>query len=187
MVRNTLLILFSCVQLSGVLAAQTAGAEDLCGKVRGGQYADEQVCANVLSFPDGKPAPAAMLDSIPDSYPRLFPFFEGGLAPQQKITITGTGEGFSTLQFINGWAPYDTSGAEATQFQKFGRVKDVLFETASGHNLRHTLQDTGEIQFVTLPKPAAAEWVSMKVLSVYAGESDIVALRWFSIAWEADL
>ena len=74
MVRNTLLILFSGVQLSGVLASQTAGAEDLCGKVRGGQYADEQVCANVLSFPDGKPARAAMLDSIPESYPWLFRF-----------------------------------------------------------------------------------------------------------------
>ncbi len=187
MVRNTLLILFSCVQLSGVLASQPAGAEDLCGKVRGGQYADEQFCANALSFPDGKPAPAAMLDSIPESYPWLFPFSEGGLTPQQKITITGTDEGFSTLQFINGWAPYDTSGAEATQFQKFSRVKDVLIETASGHSLRHTLQDTGESQFITLPKPLAAEWVTIKVLSVYAGESDIVALRWFSIAWEADL
>jgi hypothetical protein len=182
MVRNTLFTLLLCVQLSVL----PASAGDLCGKIRGGQYAEEQVCANVLSFPDGKPAPAKMLDAIPETYPWLFPFSEGGAAPQQKITITGAQGGFSTLQFINGWAPYDTSGAEATQFQKFSRVKDVLVETGSGHSFRHMLQDTGESQFITLPEPAAEEWVSIKVLSVYKGESDLVALRWFSIAWEAE-
>jgi hypothetical protein len=187
MVRNTPFFFYVCAQLPGLFAIEPASAEDLCGKVRGGQYAEEQVCTNVLHFPDGKPAPAAMLDAIPDTYPWLFPFSEGELTPQQKITITGAQGGFSTLQFINGWAPYDTTGAEATQFQKFSRVKDILIETGSGHSLRHTLQDTGETQFITLPKPAAEGWVSVKILSVYPGESRIVALRWFSIAWEADL
>jgi hypothetical protein len=41
-----------------------AYAADMCGKARGGQYSDELLCANVLLFADGKPATAAMLDSI---------------------------------------------------------------------------------------------------------------------------
>lgn len=186
MVRKSLFISLFCLQSLGLISVASASGETLCGKPRNGQFASEQVCTNVLRFPDGKAAPAAMLDTIPETYPWLFPFSEGVEAPRQTLKVTGTDEGFSTLQFINGWAPYDTTGAEATQFQKFSRVKEILIETGSGQSLRQTLQDTGNIQFISLPEPAA-EWVSIKVLSVYQGESDLVALRWFSIAWESDL
>jgi hypothetical protein len=138
----------------------------------------------MVLLPSGKPAPATILDSVPETYPWLFSFKQGGPAPQQTIKIKGAADGFSTLQFINGWAKYDTSGAESSQFHKFSRVKDILIETGSGHSVTHTLSDNEETQFVTLPEPLAKESVSIKVLSVYPGESETVALRWFSIAWE---
>ena len=75
----------------------------------------------------------------------------------------------------------------ASQFDKFSRVKEVLIETSSGQSLRHTLQDTAASQFLSLPQAAPESWVSMKVVSVYPGMSPIVALRWFSIAWEEEL
>jgi len=186
MVRKSFFISLFCLQSFGLVSAASASGDILCGKPRDGQFASEQICTNVLLFPNGKPAPAAMLDTIPDTYPWIFPFSEGAEAPQQTLKVTGTEEGFSTLQFINGWAPYDTSGAEASQFQKFSRVKDIQIETGNGLSLRQTLQDTGDSQFISLPGPALG-WVSIKVLSVYQGESDLVALRWFSIAWESDL
>ena len=163
-----------------------AYAADMCGKARGGQYSDELLCANVLLFADGKPATAAMLDSIPEHYPWLFPLAAEGLAPQLTIKVLTADARFTTLQIINGWSPYDTSGTEATQFEKYGRAKDVLIETASGHSLRHRLSDTSELQFVELPKPAAEKWVRLKVLSSYSGKSKIVAVRWFAIVWEGD-
>jgi hypothetical protein len=187
MARSAFLISLFCLQSFGLFSVASAGGDTMCGKLRSGQYANEQVCTNILRFPDGKPAPETMLDTIPEAYPWLFPFSETAAAPQQTLRVTGAEGGFSTLQFINGWAPYDTSGAEATQFQKFSRVRDILIETGSGHSLRQTLKDTGESQFIALPGPVAEEWVSIKVLSVYEGERDLVALRWFSVAWEADL
>ena len=163
-----------------------AHTADTCGTARGGQYSDEQLCANVLRFPDGKPATAAMLDSVPETYPWLFPLADEGLAPQLTIKVLTADARFTTLQIINGWSPYDTSGTEATQFEKYGRAKDVLIETASGHSLSRRLLDTSELQFVELPKPAAEKWVRLKVLSSYSGKSKIVAVRWFAIVWEGD-
>lgn len=182
--RISLISLAACAHM---LSALPAGAEDKCGQVRGGQYAEEQVCVNVLTLPNGKPAPATMLDAVPETYPWLFLFREGGPAPRQTIRIKDAADGFSTLQFINGWANYDTSGSEASQFQKFSRVKDILIETSSGHSVPHTLSDTEETQFVTLPEPMAKDEVSVQVLSVYHGTSGVVALRWFAIAWEEGL
>jgi hypothetical protein len=184
MARNSLIILAA---LGHMLASQSAGAEDKCGQPRGGQYAEEQVCVNVLALPNGKPAPATMLDSVPDTYPWLFLFEPGAPPPRQTIKISGAAEGFSSLQFINGWANYDTSGAESSQFQNFSRVKDILIETSSGHSVPHTLSDTEEAQFVTLSEPLAKDEVSIKVLSVYHGASGVVALRWFAIVWEDGL
>ncbi len=183
MARNTPPAFLFCLPLLAMCALQPASAEDICGKPRSSQYAEEQLCANVLSFPDGRPATAAMLDSIPETYPWLFPLTKEPV-PELTIRISPADAQFSTLQIINGWAPYDTFGAEAKQFEKYSRVKDILIETAGGHNTRHTLQDSGEIQFVTLPEPAASQWVRMKVLSTYPGASEVVALRWFAIVWE---
>jgi hypothetical protein len=187
MAKSAFFISLFCLQSVGLISVASAGSDTMCGKLRSGQYANEQVCTNILRFPDGKPAPQTMLDTIPETYPWLFPFSETAAAPLHTLRVTGAEGGFSTLQFINGWAPYDTSGTEATQFQKFGRVRDILIETGSGHSLRQTLKDTSESQFISLPGPAAEEWVSIKVLSIYEGERDLVALRWFSVAWEADL
>jgi hypothetical protein len=184
MTRISLISIAACAHM---LSALPVGAEDKCGVMRGGQYAEQQHCVNVLTYPNGKPAPAAMLDSVPETYPWLFRFDPGGPAPQQTIKVKGAVDGFSTLQIINGWANYDTSGAENSQFQKFSRVKDILIETGSGHSVTHTLKDTEEMQFVTLPEPLAKDSVSVKVLSVYPGGSETVALRWFSIAWEDGL
>ena len=167
-------------------ALQPAHAADMCGEPHGGQYADEQLCTNVVRFPDGKPATAAMLDSVPESYPWLFPLVDQGLTPQLTIKVLTAGAQFSTLQIINGWSPYYTDGAEANQFKKYGRAKDVLIETASGHSLRHRLRDTDKLQTVALPKPAAEQWVRMKVLSTYPGKREIGAVRWFAIVWEGD-
>ena len=155
MARNPLLMLAICVQALGL---QSAGAEDMCGQPRSGQYATERICVSVLSYPDGKPAPAAMLDSVPDEYPWLFPFAPDEFPPKMTISVTDTSESIKALQVINGWAPYDTTGAKASQFEKFSRVKEVLIETSSGQSLRHTLQDTGESQFLTLPQPAPESW-----------------------------
>lgn len=184
MTRFALISIAACTHM---LSALPAGAEDKCGQMRGGQYAEEQVCVNVLTYPNGKLAPATMLDSVPDTYPWLFLFDPGGPPPRQTIKIKGATDGFSTLQFINGWAKYDTTGAEASQFQNFSRVKDILIESRSGHSVPHTLSDTEETQFVTLPEPLAKDEVSIKVLSVYHGASGVVALRWFAIVWEEGL
>ena len=62
-----------------------------------------------------------------------------------------------------------------------------LIESRSGHSVPHTLSDTEETQFVTLPEPLAKDEVSIKVLSVYHGASGVVALRWFAIVWEEGL
>lgn len=181
---------FSCVALAAcacILAAQPASAADTCGSWRGGQYAEEQTCVNMILLPGVKPASGAMLDSIPEAYPWLFALEEGGAAPRQAIKIRSAADGFSSLQFINGWANYDTTGAEKSQFSKFSRVKEILIESASGHSFKHTLSDTEETQFVSLPEPLARDEVSITVLSAYPGESQIVALRWFAIVWEEGL
>lgn len=172
--------------LPALFALQPACAAEMCGKARGGQYAEEQLCANVLRFPDGKPATAAMLESIPESYPWLFPSADAGSAPQLTIKVLTADAPFTALQIINGWSPYDTTGTEASQFKKYGRAKDVLIETASGHSLRHRLRDTSKLQFIDLPKPAAEKWVRLKVLSSYPGKSKLAAVRWFAIVWEGD-
>jgi hypothetical protein len=178
--------LAACVQLllTPVASVADPGAAGSCSQWRSLQFAEVQTCVNTLLLPGGKPATEAMLDAIPETYPWLFPFKGGGPAPQQTIKIKGAADGFSTLQFINGWAKYDTSGAESSQFRKFSRVKDILIETGSGHSVMHTLSDSEQTQFVTLPEPLAKDSVSIKVLSVYPGESETVALRWFSIVWE---
>ena len=175
-----------CLSILALGAFQPAYAADLCGEVHGGQFADEQLCASIARFPDGKAATAAMLDSIPENYPWLFPPIDQGSTPQLTIKVLTAGAQFSTLQILNGWSPYDTTGGEANQFKNYGRAKDIVIESASGHSLRHTLRDTDELQTITLPKPAAAEWVSMKVLSTYPGKREMGAVRWFAIAWEAD-
>ncbi|MGE3875129.1 MAG: hypothetical protein AB7F74_19420 [Parvibaculaceae bacterium] len=172
--------------MPALFALQPACAAEMCGKARGGQYAEEQLCANVLRFPDGKPATAAMLESIPESYPWLFPSADAGTTPQLTIKVLTADAPFTALQIINGWSPYDTTGTEASQFKKYGRAKDVLIETASGHSLRHRLRDTSKLQFIDLPKPAAEKWVRLKVLSSYPGKSKLAAVRWFAIVWEGD-
>jgi hypothetical protein len=157
---------FSCVALAAcacILAAQPASAADTCGSWRGGQYAEEQTCVNMILLPGVKPASGAMLDSIPEAYPWLFALEEGGAAPRQAIKI------------------------RKSQFSKFSRVKEILIESASGHSFKHTLSDTEETQFVSLPEPLARDEVSITVLSAYPGESQIVALRWFAIVWEEGL
>ena len=163
MTRISLISLTACAHM---LSALPAGAEDKCGQPRGGQYAEQQHCVNVLTSPDGKPAPAKMLDAVPETYPWLFLFKQGGPPRQQTIKLSGAADGFSSLQFIKGWGNYDTSGSEASQFQKFSRVKDILIETSRCHSLRHTLSDTEDTQYVTLPAPLVKDEVSIQVLSV---------------------
>lgn len=171
------------------LSAQfiAASAEEMCGAPRQGQYAEEQTCVNALAFPDGRPGPAKMLNSVPETYPWLFSFTAGEPAPWQMIKVRDAADGFSALQFINGWAPYDSTGAEKSQFSKYSRVREILIESSSGHSFSHTLGDVEETQFVALPEPAVEEWVRIKVLSVYPGPTQIAALRWFSVVWEGDL
>jgi hypothetical protein len=177
----------SAILVAIVFYASLAQAEDLrCGKPKGGQFAEETLCASILLMPDGSPANDALLNAIPDQYPWVFRLSDSA-PPSLTIQLAPIDVEFTQIGVLNGYAAYDTTGSEQTPFARFGRAKDVLIETAAGHSHRVELADNDQMQFIPLPQPAANEWVRLTVLSSYAGEGDLVAIRWFSIPYEGDL
>jgi hypothetical protein len=169
-----------------LLTCPASATETGCSKPRGGQYAEEVICATTALLPDGSAGTSAMLDAIPEQYPWLFRVEDPANPPALTVKVTPTDAEFSVLQIYNGYSSYQTDGSENPPFAKYGRAKDVLIETAAGHSLKLTLADNQEPQFLSLPAPAGKEWVKITVVSAYPGQGDIAALRWFSIAWEAE-
>lgn len=183
----TRLALTPCLLVLSLLSPPAAVADEACSQPRGGQFAAETFCASVLLMPDGSAAGHALLDAIPDQYPWIVRQDGLAAAPSLTIRVEPGDATFSSISILNGYAPNDTTGAERTPFARYGRARDVLIETGAGHALRTTLADNQDLQHIALPAPEARSWVRLTILSAYPGETGLVAIRWFAIAWEADM
>jgi hypothetical protein len=177
----------SCFLVLSLLSVHAHAADEICGTPHGGQFAAETLCATHLLMPDGSKAGAALLDAIPDQYPWIIRQEDLTTAPSLLIKVDPADAAFASVSILNGYSPYDTTGAERTPFARYARARDVLIETAAGHAIRQTLADNQDLQTIALPGPEASGWVRLTVLSTYPGETELVAVRWFSIAWEADM
>jgi hypothetical protein len=183
---RTLQLVLLVFMLFPAMNCGTGNAEEMiCGNPRDGQYAKETYCMSVALLPDGSEGNGDLVASIPDSYPWLFRLGEGE-TPVLSIETEPKDMTFSTLQFVNGYAPYETDGSETTPYESYGRARKVEIKTGAGHKLTVELADKPELQFVQLPEPAAHSSLTIRIISAYPGKKDIVALRWASIAWEAE-
>lgn len=158
-----------------IAAAAGARAAEICNKPVLGQFATTTLCASEALAADGKPlAEGVNFAQNDDGLPWLFNRPRPGHTPVLTLKLKDSPR-FRILYVENGWAPIENQ--TPNRFKDYGRAREILIETSTGHKQKFVLRDTPQQQELKLTRVIKPAWLRLTVVSTYDAGKPVAGIR----------